>query len=58
MDYAQDMVEFCKAVKLQKVIVIGWSFGGSVAKYFAQLAPELISKVIFVCPAFYDDTLK
>ena len=31
-DFAKDVIDFCSVLKLSKVIIVGWSFGGLVTK--------------------------
>jgi pimeloyl-ACP methyl ester carboxylesterase len=45
---AQDMVELCDALQLDKVNVLGHSLGGKVAMRFAELQPERIHKLVVV----------
>jgi pimeloyl-ACP methyl ester carboxylesterase len=32
-----------------KVILIGWSFGGGVSMKLAEIAPELVIKIVLTC---------
>ena len=34
-DWAEDVIELCKLLKIEKVIVNGWSFGGTIAQKMA-----------------------
>ena len=38
-DWASDVIELCKALKIEKAIVNGWSFGGTIAQKMAEMAP-------------------
>lgn len=47
-DYADIVLEFIKKFKLEKVILVGHSFGGRISIKIATTHPELIDKVILV----------
>lgn len=53
-DWAGDLVDICKIKKIEQVIAVGWSFGGGIAMKFAELAPELVKKVILTCSISYN----
>ena len=46
--WAQDMKEFCQAKKIEKCMAIGESMGGGVAMKFAEIAPEIVVKMLLV----------
>ena len=48
-DWASDLVAFCGQLKVEKCMVVGWSFGGAITMKFAELAPHLVTKVLLVC---------
>lgn len=48
-EWAQDLVNFCKIKNIKQCIAIGWSFGGGVSLKFAEIAPELVTRVILTC---------
>lgn len=54
-DMAQDIYEYCKANKLDKVQIIGHSMGGKTAMLFATSYPEMVEKLIVadIGPKFY-----
>lgn len=45
-DWALDVVDFCKVLDLKKIIINGWSFGGTVSQKVAEIAPDLVHKLI------------
>ena len=53
-----DAIELCKALKIQKVILNGWSFGGTVAQktaeLAAELAPGLVQKLILTASVSHE----
>lgn len=48
-DWAEDLVDFCKIKNIKQCTAIGWSFGGAVSMKLAEIAPELVTKVILTC---------
>lgn len=48
-EWAEDLVEFCKIKNIKQCTAIGWSFGGGVSMKLAEIAPELVAKVILTC---------
>lgn len=38
-DWARDVIELIKILKINKAIVNGWSFGGAISQKVAELAP-------------------
>jgi pimeloyl-ACP methyl ester carboxylesterase len=48
-DWARDLKEFCQLRGIEQCIANGWSFGGGVAMKLAEIAPELVTKVILTC---------
>ena len=44
--FAEDVLHFCEANKLQNVILFGYSMGGYVALYLARHYPQLVSSVV------------
>ena len=51
----EDVVTYCKAHQLEKIIVLGHSMGGKTAMSLATHYPELVSKLIVadISPRFY-----
>lgn len=47
-DYAKVVAEFIKKICLEKPVVVGHSFGGTVASLLTALYPELVSRLILV----------
>lgn len=47
-DYSEILMEFIKKLELNKVVLVGHSFGGRVAMKLAANNPELIEKLILV----------
>lgn len=47
-DLANDLVLFAQALKLKKMIVMGWSTGGGVALRMAATNPELVQKIVLI----------
>lgn len=45
-----DMINFCDAKGLKKVIIIGYSDGGNIALVMADKKPEIIDKLIIISP--------
>ncbi len=52
-DYASDIEELRKHLKLDKPIVMGWSHGGMIAQQFAFTYPDSLSKLILKDTAAY-----
>lgn len=50
-EYAQFLREFAQVLDLQKFVLIGKSFGGRVAMFFACKWPETLSKLVLVAAA-------
>ena len=48
------MIELCKLLKIEKAIVNGWSFGGTIAQKVAEMAPELVVKLILTASVSYE----
>lgn len=46
--FARDVKDLAEALKLKKVVVVGWSFGGLVAQAAAIEYPELITHAILI----------
>ena len=53
-DWAGDLIELMKMLKVKKAILNGWSFGGAVVQKTAEMAPELISKLILTCSVSHE----
>ena len=47
-ELADDLAEFCQILKLNELIVAGWSTGGGVAMEMASDYPDLVKKLILV----------
>jgi pimeloyl-ACP methyl ester carboxylesterase len=52
-DWAEDLLDFCKIKAIKQCVAIGWSFGGAIALKLAEVAPELVSKVVLTCSVSY-----
>lgn len=50
-EYTRHLLGFLDAVKLDKVILVGHSLGGSVATRFTLLHPDRVSALVLVAPA-------
>jgi proline iminopeptidase len=51
-----DLAELCNKLKLEKIIPLGFSFGGQLALEFALTYPNLVEKIIVQAPSeFYDN---
>lgn len=50
-DYANWIIEIMNTLKLEKVNVIGPSFGGGVALNFAKYYPDKIEKMVLIAPS-------
>lgn len=50
-DYADALADFCNALKLDKVYLLGNSFGSRVAQCFAYYYPERVIKLAFAGPS-------
>ncbi|TDD96498.1 alpha/beta fold hydrolase [Flavobacterium cellulosilyticum] len=52
---AQDVFDYCKTNKLEKINILGHSMGGKTAMLFAALYPEMVEKLIVadIGPKFY-----
>lgn len=48
-DWAQDVIDLLAVLKVSKAIFIGWSFGGAISQKAAELAPELVTKLVLTC---------
>jgi 2-hydroxy-6-oxonona-2,4-dienedioate hydrolase len=53
-DWAGDLVDFCNIKKINHCVPIGWSFGGAISMKFAELAPNIVTKIILTCSCPYD----
>jgi 2-hydroxy-6-oxonona-2,4-dienedioate hydrolase len=53
-DWAGDLVDFCSIKKIKQCVAVGWSFGGTVAMKFAELAPEVVTKIILTCSVSFE----
>ena len=53
-DWASDVVEFCKILKIEKAIINGWSFGGSIGQKVAEMAPGLVVKLILTASVSHE----
>lgn len=49
--YSQDIVEICDALNLKDAILVGHSVSSIIGMLSAQARPDLISKLIMVCPS-------
>ncbi len=47
-DYSDLILKFCKAVKIDRVDVVGHSLGGAIAVRFAAEHPEMVGKLVLV----------
>mmetsp|Transcript_131694 Transcript_131694/g.185802 ORF Transcript_131694/g.185802 Transcript_131694/m.185802 type:complete len:266 (-) Transcript_131694:90-887(-) len=45
-DYANDVILFAKALKIEKFTVMGWSMGGAIAQQLAINEPNMVTKLI------------
>jgi len=51
-----DLAELCNKLKLEKIIPLGFSFGGQLALEFALAYPNLVEKIVVQAPSeFYDN---
>lgn len=48
--YARDVVELIAALKLAPVTLVGHSMGGAIAQLVAVEQPDLVSRLLLVCP--------
>lgn len=53
-DWASDVREFCKMLGISKCIANGWSFGGGITMKLAEMAPELVTKMILTCSVSHE----
>lgn len=49
--HAEDLTEICLSLRLTNVTVVGHSVGATIAVLAANLAPEMISKLVLVSPS-------
>lgn len=49
--YSQDIIDICDALDLKDVILIGHSVSSIISILCAQTRPDLVSKLIMVCPS-------
>jgi pimeloyl-ACP methyl ester carboxylesterase len=61
--YADDMVRLCTAKGIRGACVVGYSDGGNIALWLAQMAPDLFRKVLAISPNYLvsgstDESLK
>jgi len=54
-NWADDLFEFCQALGIDKPVVFGVSFGGTVALHYAARHPEHPAKLILDSTAAYED---
>jgi pimeloyl-ACP methyl ester carboxylesterase len=50
--YSCDVIAFCRALKLEKACVVGYSDGGNIALFLALQAPELFQKIVAISPNY------
>jgi pimeloyl-ACP methyl ester carboxylesterase len=50
-DYADALADFCNALKLDKVYLLGNSFGSRISQCFAYYYPERVIKIAFAGPS-------
>lgn len=43
-----------KMLKINKAILNGWSFGGAISQKVAELAPEIVTKLILTCSVSHE----
>lgn len=48
LEFANDVTDLMKALALEKVTLVGWSFGGWVAQIVTTEFPELVSQTILI----------
>lgn len=48
-DWAVDLKLFCLSKNIKQCIPIGWSFGGGVSMKFAEIAPQIVCKLVLTC---------
>lgn len=49
--YAQDIIDICEALDLNKVTLVGHSVSGMISLIAAQKIPERIANLVMVCPS-------
>ncbi len=47
-EFAEDLVLFMQALKLEKAAVVGWSLGGGVVMELAAHHPDLVAKLVLI----------
>jgi pimeloyl-ACP methyl ester carboxylesterase len=50
--YANDVIAFCRAKRLERAFVIGYSDGGNIALFLAKKEPELFPKIVAISPNY------
>ena len=53
-DWACDVIQLLKMLKVEKAILNGWSFGGAISQKVAELAPALVEKLILTCSVSHE----
>ena len=48
LDWASDIMELLDLLKIKKVFIVGWSFGGIAAQKIAEMRPDMVRKMIMV----------
>lgn len=48
LEFASDVTDLMKALRLEKITLVGWSFGGWVAQIVTTQFPELVSQTILI----------
>ena len=48
-DWAADLADFCELKEVKQCFAIGWSFGGGISMKLAEMAPNLVQKLILTC---------
>ena len=51
--YAQDIIEICRVLNLQQVVVAGHSVGAMIVMLAAIEAPDIFSRIVMVAPSPY-----
>lgn len=53
-DWAADLLDLCRIKQVKQCFAVGWSFGGGISMKLAEMAPELVQKVVLTCSVSHE----
>ena len=52
LQFADDVIEFCRAMKIKECMVVGYSDGGNIALCLAVKAPDIFKRLVAISPNY------